>query len=139
VTETISIDELWTGEVVVSAEAVAAERAHLEGGGTIEPVSVIRIGNRLIVRDGNNRVRAWIEYHLATSETIPWIPFLPSDKPMSDDAAPELEMTAKYHGQGVAGFEKLETVPKADYERRSNEASKRIRDAVRSQGDCLPR
>jgi hypothetical protein len=53
----IPVDELWPGEVVVTSERVALVRARLERGGVIDPVSVVKIGSRMIVRDGNKRSR----------------------------------------------------------------------------------
>lgn len=111
------IDNLWPGEAAVAEEAVAAIVLRLSGGEQIEPVDILEIFNRTIVRNGNNRVRGWIEYYLGIEKPIPDIPCKLSDAdPPSRTGMDAFYKISTYYGKGMDAFLKLPKVPKTRYE-----------------------
>lgn len=113
--KSISIDQLSPGENVLSAEKVQKYRAALAAGRDIDPITVIELDGCLIVRDGNNRVRAFIEHFRAANRPWPEIPAVLSDRPLGGTASSMLPLTARYYGNGVPAFLSLPCVSAAEY------------------------
>lgn len=110
----ISVSELWPTEGVVSEEKVEAWKEDLRSGRAMKPVEYTEIAGRKLIRDGNNRVRAWIEHHRDIGVEVPDIPAIPSNQglPPSDWQGP---LFAEHLGRGTGAFESLKKVREADY------------------------
>lgn len=124
----ISVSVLWPGEVLLGDSALVGYRATLSRGGSLPPVDIIRLEDgRLVVRDGNTRVRAFIEHYAAQNRTLPDI-----DYRMTVASAPGptalagLSKVSRHYGEGVAGFLKIPVVSDADYEREQGRLGRAI-------------
>ena len=60
----IPIAELWPTEGVLREEKVAELVADLTAGKELKAINCFVVEGRTLVRDGDNRVRAWIQYYL---------------------------------------------------------------------------
>ncbi|MGO9122003.1 MAG: hypothetical protein ACLQPD_30870 [Desulfomonilaceae bacterium] len=72
----VKIDTLSPGEAVLSAEKIAHYREALERDELLPPVRIYCIQDRKIVRDGNNRVRAYVDHCRANGRQLDTVPFI---------------------------------------------------------------
>src|SRR2546428_297668 len=101
----IQIDDLSPGEAVLSAEKIAEYRQTLERGEQLDPVHVYNVDGKLVVRDGNNRVRAHVEHCRGNGIPIDTISCIPSTAPTPRPAALDgLRRVSRYYGQGADAF-----------------------------------
>jgi hypothetical protein len=110
----IPTSELWPTEGVVCEERVKELTESLDAGKELCPVEYLELGGRKLVRNGNHRVRAWIEYHRKKGVLTPDIPAIPSKRngPPSDWQGPAI---AEALGNGEKAFDLLNKVPRAEY------------------------
>lgn len=113
----IKINDLSPGEAALSSEEVAKYRRILELGEQFPPVEIYTIEDWPVVRNGNTRVRAHIEYCLANGVAIEFINCTPSiaDAP-SPVALNGLRNFSRYYGQGIDAFMRLPVCKNEDYE-----------------------
>lgn len=113
----IQIHELSPGEAVLSAEKIAKYRQILERGEQFDPVEVYKVDGWLIVRDGNNRVRAHIEHFRANVLPLEAINCTPSIATAPSSAALDgLHKFSCYYGQGADAFVRMPVATNEDYE-----------------------
>ena len=113
----IQIDELSPGEAVLSAEKVAEYRQALERGELLDPVHIYKVDDKWVIRDGNNRVRAYIEHCRANGILTDTITCTPSTAPPPGQAAFDgLRRVSRYYGQGTDAFMCIPIATSADYE-----------------------
>ncbi len=113
----IQIDELSPGEAVLSAEKVVEYRQALERGELLDPVHIYKVNDKWVIRDGNNRVRAYIEHCRANGILTDTITCTPSTAPAPGPAAFDgLCRVSCYYGQGVDAFVRIPLATSADYE-----------------------
>jgi len=112
----IPIDELSPGEAALSAEKIVEYRQALERGQQLDPVQVYNIDGGWVVRDGNNRVRAYLEHCRANGIPVSNISCTLSTAPPPDDAALDaLHKASQYYGKGADAFMRMEVAQSADY------------------------
>jgi hypothetical protein len=103
----IEIAELHPGEYALWGEKIAMLHATLGAGTKLTPICVYNFSGRLIVHDGNNRVRAWIAFHQSQNQKMPPIPCVitvPTLQEMPKSLRNQWEQIADYFGKGPEGF-----------------------------------
>lgn len=124
---TIPIADLSPGEAVLSADAVARHRATLDAGQTLEPVEIYKIKDRKIVRNGNNRVRAYVDHCRALGNDVGSIPCVPSRAHQPGPAALGGLLTVSGHyGTGPRAFEAIPVASRNQYERMQTDVARKI-------------
>ena len=113
----IQINDLSPGEAVLSDVKIAKYRQLLERGEQFAPVEVYKVDDWLVVRDGNNRVRAHIEHCRANAIPLEAIGCIPSTAPAPGPAALNgLYKLSRYYGQGANAFGRIPIATNEDYE-----------------------
>lgn len=106
----ISIDDLWPGEIVISREKFDENIRVLELGNPLRPITIICLEGKNIVRDGNTRVRAFIEFHEKHKKVIENISckfFIPDTKMSKEEVKKNYRKLAMHYGKGIEAFKKL--------------------------------
>jgi len=127
VMDSINVNELSPGEVALSTDRIAGYRAVLSQGGWIEPIHVYQDAGRWIVRDGNNRVRAYVEHCYAQGLPVGSVPCIIGAGPSHPDSRQELSLAASYYDVGPTAFLAMPVANSANYLDVQGEASERIR------------
>ena len=113
----MSVYDLWPGVAVFSAEVVARYHSLLAAGQSLPPVEVYQIGECKIVRDGNNRVRAYIDHCRVTSTPFGSIECVPSTAKTPGPAALEgLRKMSGHYGCGPEAFARMPLAGHGEYE-----------------------
>ena len=110
------ISELWPGETLLVTERIARNRQTLAAGGSLSAIHVHQSEERLVVRDGNNRVRAYIEH--CREHGLP-IDRMPSIIGAGEAPKPRIhilwgEIAARYGG-GIEAFLALPVADENEY------------------------
>jgi hypothetical protein len=125
----INIFELSPGEAVLSAEKVAQYREALSRGEQLKPIHIFNLNGMKIVRDGNNRVRAYIEHCRASNIFIGKILCVQSSTgEPSPSGRAELREVSFYYGVGESAFLAIPVVTEANYLSTQAEVCRRIRE-----------
>jgi hypothetical protein len=110
------ISELWPGEVLLVTERIARNRQTLATGGNLPPIHVHESEERLVVRDGNNRVRAYIEHCRQHGLPIDGMPSITStSKPPTPATHILWEQIAERYGCGIEAFLALPVADENEY------------------------
>jgi hypothetical protein len=113
----ISISDISPGEAVLAREKIQQHRDRLARGQKLEPIHIYPVGERQVVRDGNNRVRAFIEHYRDKNMPMPPITFVPSSAaPPGPQALEGLERLSRYYGVGVDAFLSMPIAGPKEYE-----------------------
>jgi len=113
----IKIDELSPGEVVLSAERIDSYRKAFARGEQPAPVEIYYTEGKTIVRDGNNRVRAYIEHCTAKNDPVSTIAFMPSVAHRPTPACHDgLCRASLFYGRGANAFLNMPVGAGADYD-----------------------
>ena len=113
----IKINDLSPGEAVLSDIKIAEYRKLLERGEQFAPVEVYKVDNWLVVRNGNNRIRAHIEHCRANAIPLEAIDCIPSTAPAPGPKALNgLYKFSRYYGQGANAFGCMPIATNENYE-----------------------
>ena len=112
--ELIPVNELWPYEGVVVTEKVENFKKCLANDEDLPPIEFVVLNEKKIIRDGNNRCRAWVEHF---GEPVPDIPCKKSEALLTAGSQQEelLLKGAEWCGQGVEAVLKIRKVPAKDY------------------------
>ena len=136
--EHVNISDLYPGEILVAIERVAKYRFTLENGGELTPVHVCHSGNRIVARDGHNRIRALIEHRHARGEDAGSVSVVvDGGKPPQLHTHTRWQQVAAKYGCGVEAFLALPVVKESEYYQRHDEIEREINSNARSHGVSL--
>lgn len=123
----VQIDDLSPGEAVLSSDKLAKYRQLLERGESLDPVHFYEADGKLVVRDGNNRVRAYIEHCRTIGLLVETISCIASTAPAPGPAALDgLRRVSWFCGKGVEAFMLMPVAEKDEYENTQTEVGQRI-------------
>ena len=123
----VAVADLSPGEAVLSERDVARHCATLAAGEPLESVAVIEIDGHMVVRDGNNRVRAYVEHCRARGQDPGTIPCVPSTaRPPGPAALDGLRKMARYYGTGPDAFAAMPVASPDQYETMQTEVARKI-------------
>jgi hypothetical protein len=123
----IKIENLYPGEAALSTEKVQMHLDTLRNGGTLDPITVTLLDACWGVRDGNNRVRAYIEFSQANKTPLPEIPCTETIFESFNTVSCEgFRRLMKHYGRGAQAFLKMPKAPPDDYEKVQTETARRI-------------
>ena len=122
----IGVSRLAPGEAVLCQMSVDYFLNVLSQGSELPSITVFVDGSRWVVRDGNNRVRAYLEFCLGRNQE-PSALVCVVKEPLDPRARSELLLAANHFGVGVEAFLALEIVAPADYIAAQAAATRRIR------------
>jgi hypothetical protein len=126
----IAVEKLTPGETGLSLEAVQRHRATLAAGRSLAPIDLYAVGSHLIVRDGNNRVRAFIEHHAALGLPVPEMEFVWSIREISPTPLLGFRKMAAYYGNGINAFLGRPVAEPAEYGQMQAREGRRLFDAT---------
>lgn len=108
-TTDISIEDLWPGEIVLDRKKFDEKLGILESGEALPPIIVINIEGKNIVRDGNTRIRAFIEFTEKHKKAIKKISseFVTPGANMTEEIRRNYLKLAIHYGKGIKAFKKL--------------------------------
>ena len=121
----LKILELYPGDYSLSGPKIERFKAALEAGAALPPINVYNLSGIHSTRDGNHRVRAWIEFYLSRNQEIPPIPaeiVTPTLRELPRSMRRQLEVIANYFGNGTEGFLRMRVSRET-----SNESFEQIR------------
>lgn len=123
----IPVADLSPGEAVLSQDDVARHRAAFDSGDVVQPVEILEDEGKKIVRDGNNRVRAYVEHCRSKSVEVGSIACITSKAPKPGPAALDgLRKMSRHYGSGPSAFEAMPLAPRDQYESMQTEVARRI-------------
>ena len=122
----VSISKLAPDEPVLMREKVASWLDRLTRGEQLPPIQVFEVNDYWVVRDGNHRVRAYVEYWLANGRPAQEIPCEITSKPTPDNLE-EIRQVSSYCGVGQRAFASLPIVPQDQVDSKRVEEYRKIR------------
>jgi len=126
------LDDLHPGEVVVKDWILAELATAIRDSKLLAPINCVRLHDRLIVRDGNNRVRALVEF----SQNGPPVTMrgMIAGDPPTEVGARMLTAAARFYGSGAAAFTALPSVGESEYDKRHGEESRKLLNLLEDTG-----
>jgi hypothetical protein len=128
----VPVSSLYPGDLVLSDEKVGFYVAELERIGRIKPIVIAALSERRVVRDGNHRMRAFIEFHRRQGGEIPDVPAvtksLDANTPVDRYLARRWADFIDYYGCGAEAFLHMNIGPFATFDERRAAADAAIRD-----------
>ena len=135
----MSIEDLYPGEAVLSKRAIDKYRSKIANNEYIAPVVTYFDQDIWIVRNGNNRVRAYIEDRIENGKPVGTVTCEEDAGPQRDHIRAELKKLALYRGKGQDAFLNMPVAGEDDYEEQQLQEADKMRESERAKinEDCI--
>jgi len=127
----VPVAGLYPGDLVLAEEKVGIYIAELECVGHFNPIVIAEWSERRVVRDGNHRVRAFIEFNRKRGGEMPNIPAI--TRPLVTNTPVDRYLVQRwadfmdYYGSGAEAFLRMSIGPFATFHDRRAAADAAIK------------